>query len=183
MKKKIIFIVILICVLAAAAFLFIRHTMPGNKNADTEAEMSRTAQDSIVCVYYANTFLSMDRDGYVCANTSSRPEGIPSAEGLDFTSITFGKQAQCSQNGALEYVLKVALDLSKQGISIDKILYSDRMITLYKGGLEIQLGKNEKTDEKISDLNNFIDQLEYQSGTLYMQNANANNYGYTFRRK
>ena len=40
---------------------------------------------------------------------------------------------------------------------------------------------NEKTDDKISDLADFISKLDGQSGTLFMQNGNANNYGYTFR--
>ena len=37
------------------------------------------------------------------------------------------------------------------------------------------------TDEKINDLGDLIDQVYGSSGVLDMQNANANNYGYTFR--
>ena len=181
MKKKILVIVILLAVLAAAAVLLIRPMVQGRNN--TISEESADASVSLVCVFYANTYLSLDKDGCVCENTASKPQDIPVADGLDFTSLTFGKQAQCSQNGALDYVLKVAMCLSKQQIGVDKISYKDRMITIYKGQLEIQLGKNEKTDEKISDLNNFLDKIESERGVLYMQNANANNYGYTFRRK
>ena len=55
------------------------------------------------------------------------------------------------------------------------------MATLYIGKLKVELGKEDKTDEKLTDLADLYDNISGDSGTLYMQNGNANNYGYTFR--
>lgn len=158
-------------------------TLRGNRSSNVSATegVSVSAGDGVAYVYYADTYLSLDKNGIVCSNSSGRPNGIPEIAGIDFTKLTYGKPAQAQEKTALDYVLRVASDLSKQEIRTDKIVYENRMITVYTGLLEIQLGKNEKTDDKISDLADFISQLNGQSGTLFMQNGNANNYGYTFR--
>ena len=158
-------------------------TLRGNRSSNVSATegVSVSAGDGVAYVYYADMYLSLDKNGIVCSNSSGRPNGIPEIAGIDFTKLTYGKPAQAQEKTALDYVLRVASDLSKQEIRTDKIVYENRMITVYTGLLEIQLGKNEKTDDKISDLADFISQLNGQSGTLFMQNGNANNYGYTFR--
>ena len=179
MKKRYIVVLILICFIAAAAFMFIRGRVQGNENAaETETVQMGSA---VVCVFYANTFLSIDKEGYVCNNSSRKPDLLPAVEGVEFTKLAYGRKAQTADDGALDYVIKVALCLEKHGIEADSIYYSNRMISINIGKLEIQLGRNDKTEEKINDLNNFLDKVIGSSGTLYMQNANANNYGYTFR--
>jgi len=177
--KKILLLFILICMASLAVFIVTRTR--ANGTGVVQSSQNSETGDSLLCVFYANTYLSMDMNGIVCANNSYKPEHIPIAEGVDFTRLTFGKRAQPVENRALEYVIKVAACLEKHGIEADKIIYHNRMITVCAGRLKIELGKNDKTDDKINDLDNFIDKLSGMSGTLYMQNANANNYGYTFR--
>lgn len=181
MKRRIAVIFILIVILAGAVVLIC--TVRGNKNkaASSADGTTVTAGEGVAYVYYADTCLSLDKNGIVCSNSSGRPIGIPEISGIEFEKLTYGKPAQAQEKTALEYVLRVASDLSKQEIRADKIVYENRMVTVYTGLLEIQLGKNEKTDDKISDLADFIGKLDGQSGVLFMQNGNANNYGYTFR--
>ena len=179
MKKRYFVIFILICLTAAAAFFFVKGRVQGFENAEN-AENIQTGS-GVVCVFYANTFLSINDDEIVCDNSSQRPSGLPVVEGVEFTKLVYGKKAQTVESGALEYVLKVASCLEKHGIEADNISYANRMVNIHIGKLEIQLGKNDKTEDKINDLNNFLDKIIGSSGTLYMQNANANNYGYTFR--
>ena len=181
MKRRIAVIFILIIILAGAVVLICTLRGNGNKNMSATEGAAVSAGDGVAYVYYADTYLSLDKNSIVCSNSSGRPNGIPEISGIDFTKLTYGKPAQAQEKTALDYVLRVASDLSKQEIRADKIVYDNRMVTVYTGLLEIQLGKNEKTDDKISDLADFIGKLDGQSGTLFMQNGNANNYGYTFR--
>ena len=181
MKRRILIFLVFIIVLAAAAVLVFNSRNLRKTMASVSEETTACADDSIVYVYYADTYLCLDKNGIVCANNSQKPEDIPEAVGVQFLRMAFGKKAEAEEKTALDYVLKVAADLSKQEIRADRIEYQNRQITVYMDELEIRLGKNEKTDDKISDLADFIDKLEGKSGVLYMQNGNANNYGYTFR--
>ena len=177
MKK--IFVILLICILAAATIAVVKKTVDGNaKNTHDEAEQ---LDSPLVCVFYANTFLSIDKNGMVCENNASKPADQPVVEGVEFTKLNYGKKAQTADEDALEYVLKIAMCLNKYQVEADRISYADRKAVIHIGKLDIELGKNDKTDEKISDLSNFVDRLIGGDGTLYMQNANANNYGYTYR--
>ena len=181
MKRRILIILVLILVLAAMAILVFSSRNIRKTIASASEEKTVSADEPIVYVYYADTYLSMDKNGIVCANNSDKPHNIPEAVGVSFLRMSYGKAAEPEEKTVLEYVLKVAADLNKQEIQADRIEYQNRQITVYVEELEIRLGKNDKTDDKISDLADFIDQLEGKSGVLYMQNGNANNYGYTFR--
>ena len=181
MKRRILLIFILVFILAAAIVLVCGARNSKRVMASATQETEAAALNPVVCVYYADTYLSLDKNGVVCSNSSGRPAGVPLSTGISFLRLTYGKTAEAQEPSALQYVLRVAADLDKQQIPADKISYENRMVTVYTGMLEIQLGKNEKTDDKITDLADFIGKLDGQSGTLFMQNGNANNYGYTFR--
>lgn len=151
------------------------------KASSVSAAEAVPAAERVGFIYYADTFLVLDENGVVCENTSVRPGDIPEIAGVDFKSLIYGKKAVPEDETALSYVYKVAFSLDKHGIEPDQIRYDSRMITVQLGRLEIRLGKNDKTEDKINDLNDFIDKIAGADGVLYMQNANANNYGYTFR--
>ena len=74
-KTKVI--IILICILAAGAGLFfgLRGRIAGLVSASEETAYVST--EGVVYVFYANTYLSLDKDGIVCANSAVRPDGIP----------------------------------------------------------------------------------------------------------
>ena len=178
MKKKAAVILLLICVVGAGAVAAGR-MIPAATFSD--AADGGNASEKLVYVHYAGTYLSLDQNETVCANNSECPSGIPEITGVEFINLAFGEKADPEESSALDYVIKVALCLNKHGIRADQIHYDSRMVDVMIGKLKICLGKNDKTEDKISDLSNFIDKLEGADGTLYMQNGNANNYGYTFR--
>ena len=184
MKKKITAIIIFICI-AAAVFIIVRQTTVLNEaKAAAEEESTQAAfEKSVLFVTYANTYLSIDKNGVVCANSGQKPNDIPELTGVEFENLEYAHQAEPKERSALQYAIKVAEDLEKYNIEADSIIYQNKRITIKIGNLEIELGKNEKTDDKINDLNDLIDQISGKSGTLYMQNENSDNYGYTFREK
>ena len=180
MKKRAVIIVLFICALAVAALIY---GTAGRKPASASAAGNEGTQasDGVVYVFYANTYLSLDKDGIVCANNSSRPDGLPEVSGITFDNLSYGKKADAAERTGLEYLIRVACSLEKHGILADRIEYENRMATIYIGKLRIELGKDDKTEEKLTDLSDLIENIRGESGTLYMQNGNANNYGYTFR--
>ena len=180
MKKRAVIIVLCIIVLAVAAFIY-GTAGKGPAPASASEEMKNQASEGVVYVFYANTYLSLDKDGVVCANNSSRPGAIPEIGGITFDSLSYGKKADAAEQTGLEYLIRVACGLQKHGISAERIEYNNRMATIYIGNLKIELGKDDKTEEKLTDLSDLIENIRGDSGTLYMQNGNANNYGYTFR--
>ena len=56
-------------------------------------ETTIAAEEGIVYVYFADTYLSLDKNGLVCANSSNRPTGIPEASGVVFLRLSYGKTA------------------------------------------------------------------------------------------
>lgn len=180
MKRRAVIFGICICVLAAAAFIY---GTAGRKpvSASAQEETKSREADGVVYIFYANTFLSLDKDGVVCSNSSSRPPAIPEISGITFDSLSYGKKADAVERTGLEYLIRVACGLQKHGIDAERIAYDNRKATIYIGQLQIELGKDDKTEEKLTDLSDLIENIRGSSGTLYMQNGNANNYGYTFR--
>ena len=180
MKRRVVIIILFICALAAAAFVY-GTVRKDQVSASDAAQETPAAEDGVVYVFYAGTYLSLDKDGVVCANNSSPPGSLPEIRGITFDNLTYGKKADAAERSGLEYLIRIACSLEKHGISADRIEYDNRMATIYIGKLRIELGKEDKTDEKLTDLSDLIDHIRGESGTLYMQNGNANNYGYTFR--
>lgn len=182
MKKLVVAVIILACIAASVLIIINRRgnsagiSGPGSYSTETSEN-----EPALIYVRYAGTYLSLDGNGKVCENNSAPPSGIPEATGIAFNRLTYGKKAEPKDPGALEYVIKVALDLQKNEIKADTISYENRMITVSIDRLQVKLGKDDKTDEKINDLSDFIDRILGADGVVDMQNGNANNYGYTFR--
>lgn len=201
MNKKLIVLIILICILSVGIVYMYRTKIMGTGalstpetqqaaavQPETEAQIQPQTQmqtqpvnAGVVYTYYAGTYLSLDEDWTVCANTSQKPAEIPEITGVGFERMVYGKTAEPENDFELDYAIRVALNLKKHDIHASRIDYHDRMITVNVDNLKIELGKDDKTEDKINDLNDFIDMVSGLHGTLYMQNGDANDYGYTFR--
>ena len=173
-KKGLVFLIFLTAAVLGVSLILFRAKTTATDAPGTETE-------SVVYVCYAGTHLSLDRNWVVCENTSDVPSGIPEVTGVDFSRLVYGSPAEPEDPSALQYVVQTAVSLKKHGISVEKIVYKNRMITLVLQGLSVELGKNDATDEKINDLYDMLKLLQGRRGTLYMQNGNAGIYGYTFR--
>ena len=181
MKKLLITVIILSCILAAVLIVFNRNGIVAGMSDAASAEKTEQDESALIFVKYAGTYLSIDKNWKVCKNSSDAPGNIPEVTGIEFKRLVYGKKAEPKDDSALEYVIKVALNLQKNEIKADTISYESRMVTVYIDRLQIKLGKDNKTDDKINDLSDFIDRILGANGVVDMQNGNANNYGYTFR--
>lgn len=183
MNKKLLVLLILIAILGTGIVIMYRNKISPAR--DVSAAVTESVQEQknpgVVCVSYAGTYLTLDKDGVICANTSAKPAHIPEMTGVRFERMIYGKAAQPEDASELNYVIRVAGDLQKHGIEAGSINYENRMITVNVDNLKIKLGKDDNTDEKINDLKNLYEMVRGLRGTLYMQNGNENNYGYSFR--
>ena len=131
----------------------------------------------------ANQYLYVNKDGYVLEVIESKPTDMPEIKGFEFTQIAVGQPLTCENQATLEYAMKVIKDLRMYSLKMDSVAASeDTQLIMYNGRVKILLGENNRTDEKISDLSNFFDQIEGMDGTLDMKEISDNNLGYTFKK-
>lgn len=171
-------IIILAIIVAAAGVLFLTGTFKF-KQADNRSS-NRTAMAYITS---GNSIIVINSDGIVLKKSASLPSGVPEFTGLEVTSSDVDEEIECSDQGGLSYLMSIAGYLIQYDIPVTEINYSDEYeATVYSNNIKILLGRENKTGEKIRDLNDFYDQIKDLRGTLHMEAVNEN-IGYTFKQE
>ena len=181
MKKKVIIIIIsavAVCVIAACV-LFLTGVI------DFPWKKSKAAKpDPELYVEYMNSYMLIDNKGNVIGSVSEPPEGIPKVNGLDFSTIIVGEPLVPQNEEAYAYAKKIVAAIKKNQLPIREVYVSSELeASLYVNDACSFLGVDNKTEEKLNDLHDFIDQFMDLSGTLDMQELSVNNLGYTFKVK
>ena len=187
-KKKrvlpVILIIILVLAAACAGLYFlgfwgiengsIRIGRKGNEKID---------EVPVAYVTHDNVYSYVNKDGYAVETIDEKPADFPEIKGFEFTEITDRQKLTCENQSTLEYALKVIKDLNIYSLKMDSVEASEETeLIMTAGKIKILLGENNRTDEKISDLSNFYDQIEGLDGTLDMKEISDNNLGYTFKK-
>ncbi len=179
MNRKAATAIFIICLIITAAFA-IDANAAETASAPTDQTISE-ACEAILYVEYNGSYLSLDKSGNVCADSTAKPADLPVLTGIEFTTLTYGNKAVTQTPAALEYALEAVQLFSRYSINVTSLHVENSMLTVKVRNLTIKMGKDYNTERKINDLSDFIDQIIDQSGTLYMQNENADKYGYSFR--
>lgn len=133
-------------------------------------------------VRFMDDYFLLDKNGFVLGTSLNEPDDIPEIENLLFSNLTVGKTAEADDEDDLDYVMEVCSLLREEDISVSEIYVEDGEITLYLASdLSVMLGDDEDTDVKISDLKSLYSDLMEYSGVLYMQEADTDGSGYTFK--
>lgn len=187
-KKKKFFIAIIIVAVAAVIFLALNLTGVVNikkilfSNTNTENEENFDNYSYVGCIKYMEHYMYFDQDGMVRESSREKADNIPLITGLEVDHVTVGENLPITDTEVFRWLLEVVLTLQKHDITLDKIYISDEMeMTLYIGDVRVELGKNEQTSEKITELSNFYEKLKTMSGTLYMQDFDLANKTFTFK--
>ncbi len=183
MKKVIITITIICCVIIAGAAL----VLTGVIRTDFLFGEKETYIDkrSVAYVYYGNQYAVISADGLVMSMGATRPEGIPEIAGIEFTQMGLGNGAVTAYADLLEYAVKIAKEMHTYGmpeLNLITISLETGEASLSGGKATILLGKDEGTAEKINDLSNFYREVIVMDGTLDMQHVSTANLGYTFKK-
>ena len=187
-RKKRIFLKLLITILVLAAVCAGLYFLGfwGFENGRIRIGKKAVVQVDETAVAYiknANEYTLVNKDGYALDTVPDRPSDMPEIKGFEFTEVTERQPLVCENQAMLDYALKVIKDLNIYSLKMDSVVASEEEeLDMFNGRVKIMLGKNNRTDEKISDLSNFFDQIEGMDGTLDMKEISDNNLGYTFKK-
>ncbi len=134
-------------------------------------------------VTYMGTNQYFDKDGIVVESSSQLLEGVPYVTGIDVDYIVLHEELPVEDERIFDILLDVTQLIKKYGMPVDKINVSDDMdIRLYLGDVRVDFGNGDMLNEKFMDLNDIIPQFNGVKGVLDMEEYDAQDNGYTFRR-
>lgn len=120
-------------------------------------------------VSYLNSYMYFDKDGIIVESTSSKLEGIPQIEGLDFGQIVLGEPLPTPNMDIFREILNLTQVLSLYDMKVDKITYNSKEeATLTMGDVKVFLGTSDDMNGKISELYDMLPQIDGLKGTLYL---------------
>ncbi len=79
------------------------------------------------CVLEMGEYLYFDKDGYIISSRSERMNNIPEITGLDYRSLTIGKQLEVEDTGVFSRILSMTQLIDKYEILIDSIHFDDEL--------------------------------------------------------
>ncbi len=180
MNKKTAIAIFIICMIITAAFSE-TYANAAETAAVSADQTSAEVYEPVLYVEYNGMYVSLDKEGNVCADSTTRPTDVPVLTGIEFTELVYGKKAVTETPAALEYAIEAEQLFTRYSINVTSMNVENSQLTVKVKNLTIKMGKNYNTERKINDLADFIEQIIDQSGTLSMQNENADKYGYSFR--
>ena len=135
-------------------------------------------------VSYLGTYMYFARDGTVVEASDEKVEGIPEVTGLSFDHIMLHEQLPVKDDSVFNRILDVTQLLNKYKLDVDR-LYFDSLenLTLFYGDVRINLGQDEYTDEKISNLSHILPELTGRSGTIDLTNYTPDQQNISFTEK
>lgn len=132
---------------------------------------------------YMDTYMYLDKDGYVVESSSVKTVGIPQITGLVFDHLVVGEALPVENPEVFANILNVTKLLNKYALASDKIYFhASGEITLYFGDVKVALG-NEPShlEDKLMLLPEFLPNLAGNSGTLRMEKYDEDTGKYTFK--
>ena len=132
-------------------------------------------------VDYLGTCMYFDRDGIVVESSKEKLKDVPEVTGLKFQSIVLYKKLPAENDAVFDRILQL---LSKYGLHADRIYFSTTSsMSLYFGDVRADLGEDQYTDEKISNLRKILPSLKNKKGTVDLVNYTPDTSYITFREK
>lgn len=180
MNRRTATVIFIICTILMAAFP-VTYANAAETVAVPADQVAAEGYEPVLYVEYNGTYVSLDKEGNVCAESVSKPNDLSVLTGIEFTKLTYGQKAVTETPAALEYAIEAEQLFTRYSINVTSMNVENSQLTVKVNNLVIKMGKNYNTERKINDLADFIDQIIDQSGTLSMQNENADKYGYSFR--
>ncbi len=79
------------------------------------------------CVLEVGEYLYFDKDGYIISSRSERMNNVPEITGLDYRSLTIGKQLEVEDTGVFSKILSMTQLIDKYEILIDSIHFDGEL--------------------------------------------------------
>ncbi|MDO5155695.1 MAG: FtsQ-type POTRA domain-containing protein [Eubacteriales bacterium] len=122
------------------------------------------------CIEYMDRYVYFDQDGYVLEISLTKLSDTPCITGMSFTSMELYEKLPIDDEKRFRLILKLTQLIEKYKLSIDSIKFtSDGDIVLGYENIKVELGDGSKLEEQLVDLNQMLDGLKGQKGTLNLR--------------
>ena len=135
---------------------------------------------------YMNSYMYFDKDGIIVESANEALLGVPLVTGLKFGQIILYQKLPLEKEEIFPEILALTQILTMNEMQVDRIEFGPYdEITLYMGDLEVLLGSGGNLNDKISELNSMLPQLEGHGGILHLEEYDDANIraGYTLEPK
>ena len=135
-------------------------------------------------VNYLGNYMYFDRNGTVVEASRERTEGIPEVTGLSFDHIILYEPLPVENTDVFSRILDITQLLKKYELAAERIYFDEAgNMTLFFGEVRAELGKNEYTDEKVSNLKYILPSLEGRKGVLDLRSFTPDTNYITFTQR
>ena len=136
---------------------------------------------------YSGSMVYFDKDGVVVEISQETREGIPAYSGIAISEPKVSEKIPVAdedfQNDIISEAQMIQEILFQNGIEPKEIHYDDKQqLILYFANNRVMLGDNSYMEEKLSNLQALMPQMEDLSGTLHMENYTAGTTTITFKK-
>lgn len=132
-------------------------------------------------VEYLGKYMYFDKDGTVIESSTVKTSGVVQITGLSFGYVVLGKVLPVEDDQVFKLILNTSQLLTKYGLKADK-LHFDRNynMTIFFEGVRVNIGTEEKLDEKLMLLPQLLPTLNGKKGMLRLENYSDNVGSITF---
>ena len=136
---------------------------------------------------YSGSMVYFDKDGVVIEISQETREGIPAYSGIAISEPKVSEKIPVADEDFLNDIISEAQMIQEilyqNGIEPKEVHYDDKQqLILYFANNRVMLGDNSYMEEKLSNLQALMPQMEGLSGTLHMENYTAGTTTITFKK-
>ena len=136
---------------------------------------------------YSGSMVYFDKDGVVIEISQEKREGIPAYSGIDISEPKISELIPVADEKFRDDIIAEAQTiqeiLCQNGIQPKEVHYDDKQqLILYFANNRVMLGDNSYMEEKLSNLQSLMPQMEELSGTLHMEDYTAGTTTITFKK-
>ena len=136
---------------------------------------------------YSGSMVYFDKDGVVVEISQETREGIPAYSGIAISEPKISEKIPVEDEDFLDDIISEAQMiqeiLGQNGIQPREVHYDDKQqLILYFTNNRVMLGDNSYMEEKLSNLQSLMPQMEELSGTLHMEDYTAGTTTITFKK-
>lgn len=132
-------------------------------------------------VEYLGKYMYFDKDGTVIESSKVKTDGVVQITGFDFEYVVLGKVLPVEDENMFKLILDIGQLLTKYGLEADMLHFGpDYDMTIHFDNVRVNIGSDEKIDEKLMLLPQMLPALEGKSGVLRLENYSDNIGSITF---
>lgn len=138
-------------------------------------------KQSIGCVRYLDCYVYFDREGTAIESAVERDADIPCYAGIEPGYVCLNQPMQFADREFLHVAVSLFQIFNENVQAPDSIYVEKRLqITLAYGDIQVNLGKDEYLDDKISRMAAILPQLAGRKGILHLEDVTSEKKNITF---